>query len=246
MRRALCVGIDEYPNDSLDGCASDAHRVLDVLQAIRTVIRISIAVWWIAPIWLGTQYDHPPGVARTSSRVIQRSSRCRIVLLRWPRHCEQFRRLSVTQDAENSTRREMSEVLKLANESKAEEVVIILDSCFSGWMGNRRNREQQGGATRGYFDLDSESWRTGIGGGTVEAGYSPHWWWMRWKAAQQMSWVGSVRPPSMRMWKLRSAHGINVRSLRLTSPRCIELRCCKPPINREISAVNPDVVPGAC
>jgi hypothetical protein len=31
MRRALCVGIDEYPEGPLEGCVSDATRMRDVL-----------------------------------------------------------------------------------------------------------------------------------------------------------------------------------------------------------------------
>src|SRR5258705_12468320 len=32
MRRALCIGIDEYLSAPLQGCVSDAHRVADVLR----------------------------------------------------------------------------------------------------------------------------------------------------------------------------------------------------------------------
>jgi hypothetical protein len=136
MRRALCVGIDEYSFGSLNGCVNDAQRMQTVLYRhqdgapnfdCKTLVA-SLGHHNIItrPILL----DHLDRLLKDPTDV---------ALFHFSGHgtTNNLDGYLVTQDAKKySEGVAMSDVLKLANDSKAKEVVILLDCCFSGQLGN--------------------------------------------------------------------------------------------------------------
>lgn len=137
MRRALCVGIDNYVSvGSLRGCVSDAERIADVLarnddSSINFDCRLLLA---------------PTGGANdvvTQATLISEIEEllkypAEIALLHFSGHgtASDLAGFLVTQDAANySAGVRMDDVIKLANESPATEVVILLDCCYSGQLG---------------------------------------------------------------------------------------------------------------
>src|SRR3989344_4240314 len=137
MRRALCVGIDEYSFGSLQGCVSDAERVARILS---------------------TNYDGSPnfdcrilsapigGPKDSITRAVLRESidslfknKADVAFLHFSGHgtVNNLDGYLVTQDASKYDEGvAMGDILKWANNSKAEEVIILLDCCFSGSLGN--------------------------------------------------------------------------------------------------------------
>lgn len=137
MRRALCVGIDQYPFGPLGGCVNDAERVAAVLS---------------------TNYDGSPNFDTKTvlapdgsandivTRAVLREEidalfkdKADIALLHFSGHgtVNNLDGYLVTQDANKYDEGvAMGDILKWANNSKAEEVIIILDCCFSGELGN--------------------------------------------------------------------------------------------------------------
>lgn len=137
MRRALCVGIDLYPFDSLDACVSDAERLSAVLRRNQDNSPNFDTRALTAPI--GGAAD-----AITRSALLEALDK----LLRDPADMALFSFSGhgsennlggylVTQDAKKYDEGvAMSHVIDLANQSKAAEVVILLDCCHAGHLGN--------------------------------------------------------------------------------------------------------------
>src|SRR2546426_671153 len=136
MRRALCVGIDRYPFGSLRGCVSDAERLAALLrrhadQAPNFDVRVLAAP-------LGGQLDF---VTRGSLRAaIEELFKhpAEVALLSFSGHGTEnsLGGYLVTQDAKRyDDGVAMSDIIPLANQSKASEVVVILDCCHSGHLG---------------------------------------------------------------------------------------------------------------
>lgn len=134
MRKALIVGIDDYSFSPLKGCINDANRIANILSK---------------------DYDDTPNFHNkklTSDEVeittpmlrenIHELLRypCEVALFYFSGHGSEKKGASdaclVTQDAQVYTEGVSLEyLLNQANESKAKEVVIILDCCFSGKIG---------------------------------------------------------------------------------------------------------------
>src|SRR5258705_12356154 len=137
MRRALCVGVDEYPFGPLQGCVSDAQRVDAVLQRNGDGSRNFESRVLLAPAG---------SAATTVTRTILRDHLERlftdpadVALLHFSGHgtVNNLDGYLVTQDARRYDEGvAMGDVLKLANDSRADEVVIFLDCCRAGNMGN--------------------------------------------------------------------------------------------------------------
>src|SRR6266496_4779109 len=132
MRKALIVGIDDYPSAPLNGCVNDANKMEDVLKKHQDGSR---------------NFDCRKLI--TPDRQITRSSLRReveelfayqtdIALFYFSGHGTEnnLGGYLVTQDAKAYDEGlSMKDVLTLANKSKAHEVVIILDCCYSGAFG---------------------------------------------------------------------------------------------------------------
>jgi len=137
MRRALCVGIDRYPFGELQGCVSDAERVAQILakhedSSPNFDCRVLSAR-------LGGKDDViTRAVLRKEIGELFRD-KADVALFHFSGHgtVNNLDGYLVTQDAKNYDEGvSMSDVLKFANDSQADEVVILLDCCSSGQFGN--------------------------------------------------------------------------------------------------------------
>src|SRR5260221_5174389 len=132
MRKALIVGIDDYPNAPLNGCVNDANKMEEVLARNEDGSPNFTCKKLIAPNKTITKpilkrhvedlFAHQPDVA----------------LFYFSGHGTEnnLGGYLVTQDARAYDEGlPMQDVLTLANNSRTHEVVIILDCCNSGAFG---------------------------------------------------------------------------------------------------------------
>lgn len=133
MRRALLIGIDDYPDARLKGCVNDAKAMERILRRNHDdSINFS-----------------PPKLITSDIATITRANllasieqlfrdEAEVALLYFAGHGTATRLdgFLVTPDAKKySDGVGLTEVLTFANDSKAAERVIILDSCYSGAFG---------------------------------------------------------------------------------------------------------------
>lgn len=129
MRKALIVGLNDYPSAPLKGCVNDAHKVLSALErnangspnfsvrpilnsVTRPELRSAIKDLFSGDSEIALLYFSGHGLVNSDGGQI------------------------VTTDAESFDEGiSMDEVLKIANGSQAREKVIILDCCHSGIFG---------------------------------------------------------------------------------------------------------------
>ena len=137
MRRALCIGIDEYSVGNLQGCVNDARRVAEVLATHHDGSPNFDCRTLTAPIGSGVAIGTRVSLRKAIDELFR--SKADVALLHFSGHgtVNNLDGYLVTQDAKKYDEGvAMGEVLKWANESKASEVVILLDCCFSGGLGN--------------------------------------------------------------------------------------------------------------
>ncbi len=132
MRRALTVGIDDYPAAPLSGCVNDAHMMADLLARHHDG----------SPNFDVKACTGPPAnVTRSSLRqnITQLlASPADVALFYFSGHGTENNMggFLVTSDAKRYDEGvPLSELLTLANSSQVREVVILLDSCRSGALG---------------------------------------------------------------------------------------------------------------
>jgi uncharacterized caspase-like protein len=235
MRRALCVGIDQYGIGSLNGCVNDAQRMTTVLEKhqdgspnfdCRTLVARQGGV--NDAVTCSILSDHLERLFTDSADV---------ALFHFSGHgtINNLDGYLVTQDAKKySEGVAMSNVLKLANDSKAREVVILLDCCFSGQLGNLPAVDNTKVFLREGISIltagrgDQVSVETDGGGvftslvvDALEGGAA--------------NLLGAVSTPAiyayveaaLGAWDQRPLFKSHVSSV-------LELRRCEPPINREI------------
>jgi hypothetical protein len=138
MRRALIVGIDDYPDAPLAGCVNDAMDMQELLKCNDDDSpNFSCKLFTAPPLTT-------PATKITRSTLLKASAElfkddAEVALLYFSGHgvMTELGGYLVTPDAhEYEEGVAMHDVLKLANESKAREVVIILDCCQSGAFAN--------------------------------------------------------------------------------------------------------------
>ena len=137
MRRALCIGIDEYSFGPLHGCVSDAQSISSVIARHDDGSPNFDCRELIAP--LGTGNDQLTRVQLREAISELFGDRADVALLHFSGHgtVNNLDGYLVTQDAENyDAGVSMTDVLRMANQSRASEVVIFLDCCHSGVLGN--------------------------------------------------------------------------------------------------------------
>lgn len=136
MRRALIVGIDDYPDAPLAGCVNDAIAIEQLLErnaddSLNFTCRVlTVANGNDAPIT-------KPSLFEQINKLFEHE--CDVALFFFAGHGTEnnLGGYLVTPDAGRYNEGvSMDEVLKLANQSKAREVVVILDCCHSGALGN--------------------------------------------------------------------------------------------------------------
>jgi caspase domain-containing protein len=137
MRRALCVGIDSYSFGALRGCVSDAQRMAALLEKHEDGSRNFECRSILA---LNGGPDNIATRAKVKQAVEQLfKDKAEVALLHFSGHgtVNNLDGYLVTQDARAYDEGvSMTDVLKMANDSKADEVVILLDCCHSGNLGN--------------------------------------------------------------------------------------------------------------
>lgn len=137
MRRALCVGIDEYQGGPLRGCVSDADRMSSVLSVHDDGAPNFDCRKLVAPID-GGHHAVTRSVLRQAVEELFRD-KADVALLHFSGHgtVNNLDGYLVTQDAQRYDEGvAMTDVLRLANDSPVSEVVVFLDCCFSGNLGN--------------------------------------------------------------------------------------------------------------
>ncbi|MFA6282738.1 MAG: caspase family protein [Desulfurivibrionaceae bacterium] len=133
MRKALIVGINDYPNSPLSGCVNDANSLGAIIesngdgspnfgvkmltctstQITRSVLREAIEQLFAGDAEMALLYFSGHGYIKSTGGYL------------------------VTVDAKKYDEGvSMDEVLALANQSKAKNKVVILDCCHSGAMGS--------------------------------------------------------------------------------------------------------------
>lgn len=134
MRRALIVGIDDYPNNPLHGCAADAKAMSELLERHHN---------GDANFQCITLTSSPASVTRSALRAaLERlfAQYADLVLFYFSGHGININQLGgylVTQDATSyEPGVSMQDLLSMANNSSVKEVVIILDCCDSGAFGS--------------------------------------------------------------------------------------------------------------
>lgn len=137
MRRALCVGIDFYTVGSLKGCVADAEAMASVLRKHENGDPNFECRTLTAPN--GGKVDSVTrGTLRQAIDELFKGAP-EVALLHFSGHgtYNNLDGFLVTQDNRQYDEGvAMNEVLKFANDSKAGEVVIFLDCCYSGNLGN--------------------------------------------------------------------------------------------------------------
>jgi len=135
MRKALVVGVNDYPSSPLKGCVNDANAIGTLLEShadgspnfdvrlitcpstaiTRTVLREAIEQLFAGDANMAFLYFSGHGFVKSTGGYL------------------------VTVDAKKYDEGvSMDEILALANQSKAKNKVIILDCCHSGAMGTPR------------------------------------------------------------------------------------------------------------
>jgi len=136
MRRALIVGIDDYPDAPLAGCVNDANAIKGLLERNADESPNFTCRMLIAPNGDGTQITK----AVLSEQIDKLfGHECDVALFFYAGHGTEnnLGGYLVTPDAVRYDEGvQMDVVIRLANESKAREVLIILDCCHSGALGN--------------------------------------------------------------------------------------------------------------
>lgn len=244
MRRALCVGIDEYPTGPLSGCVSDATRMEAVLSRHHDGAPNFDCLTLLAPI--GSVHDI---VTRPIFREqIERLFRdpADVALLYFAGHgtVNDLDGYLATQDAARFDEGvSLTDLLTRANDSHAREVVILLDSCFSGALGNPPVAHNERAVLREGVSIltasrgDQPSVET-RGGGlftslVVDA-----------LAGGAANILGSVSAPAIYDYVEAALGAWDQRPLfKAHVSKLIELRSCAPPIERRILRRLPELFP---
>jgi caspase domain-containing protein len=244
MRRALCVGIDEYPFGALQGCVSDARRVDAVLQRNGDGSKNFDSKVLIAPTG---------GDANIVTRTILREHLERlfkdpadVALLHFAGHgtVNNLDGYLVTQDAKRyDDGVAMGDVLKLANDSKVKEVVILLDCCFSGTFGNPPAIDNLKTSLREGLSIltasrgDQPSVETGGGGvftslvvDALDGGAADL------RGNVSASAIYAYVEAALGAWDQRPL-------FKTHTSRVLPLRCCVPPLDQGILRRVPDLFP---
>lgn len=137
MRRALCIGVDAYPFGVLRGCVADAERMAALLAKHEDGTPNFECRRLVAPIGGSTDIVTRSRLKQAIEQLLK--GKTEVALLHFSGHGTEnnLGGFLVTQDAKSyDDGVAMADVIKMANDSQADEVVIIVDCCHSGLIGN--------------------------------------------------------------------------------------------------------------
>ncbi len=132
MRRALIVGIDDYPDSPLSGCVNDARRVAHVLARHQDGTPNFDCKSLLAP----SDEITTPVLKEHTERLFAQEADVTLFYFAGHGTINNLGGYLVTQDARRYEEGvPMADVLSLADSAKAKEVVVMLDCCHSGAFG---------------------------------------------------------------------------------------------------------------
>lgn len=132
MRRALVVGIDDYPDSPLSGCVNDANKIAEVLRKNHDDSKNFECKLLISSDGNITRAQLKKNIQELLAHEAD------VALLFFAGHgtVNNLGGYLVTPDATQYDEGvSMQDVLSMANQSPVHEVVIILDCCHSGALG---------------------------------------------------------------------------------------------------------------
>lgn len=140
MKRALVVGIDDYPDNPLSACGSDARSVHERLCCHADGSPNFESLLVCNPEWRVEQAILRQLLEHTLSRVADQA------LFYFAGHggIDASGGYLLAQDShDGSTGIRMADVLRLANDSPVEDVTILLDCCAAGELGHLDHEEDR-------------------------------------------------------------------------------------------------------
>lgn len=130
MRKALIVGIDNYPNAKLNGCVNDASAIAQCLRKNGDG----------SPNFDILEKDNIDNKVELKKLIRELfDSKVEIALFYFSGHGCKTKEDGYIVTPDYSTGDEgisMTEILKIVNDSKATNKIVILDCCYSGKFGN--------------------------------------------------------------------------------------------------------------
>ena len=233
MRRALLIGIDQYSHAPLQGCVSDATRMEAMLRQHHNGDPNFETRLLTAPLGGANTRVTRPILRGHIEELFQHPADVALLFFAGHGTINGLGGYLVTQDtAPKDEGVALADVLTWAIKSPVREVVVILDSCFSGNMGNP-NGWQNAVLREGISILtasrgDQVSVETAGGGlftsllvDALDGGAA--------------NILGSVSAPAMYAFVEAALGAWDQRPLfKAHVSQVVELRCCKPPIAREV------------
>jgi hypothetical protein len=132
MRRALIVGINNYPEVPLYGCVNDAVKICDILSRNEDGSPNFDCRTLLAPNGDVTRHV----LRENIKELFQHEAEVSLFYFSGHGMVNNLGGYIVTQDYEiHDEGVAMSEIIALANKSRTHEVVVILDCCHSGLLG---------------------------------------------------------------------------------------------------------------
>lgn len=129
-RKALVVGIDEYPDCPLHGCCNDSEAIKDLLSNHGNGDP-NFAVWKKDNV--ATKGE----LRELIEKCFEGDADVALFYYSGHGHIDKVGGYLVTPDFSNYDYGiSLQDVLTIANDSKCKERIIILDSCYSGFMGS--------------------------------------------------------------------------------------------------------------
>ena len=131
MRKALIVGINNYPkNYQLHGCVNDAKSVAEILSTHEDGRKNF-------DVKLNTSIEKKGELLGYINELFKGNSEVALLYFSGHGYINELGGYIVTPDfSSHDMGVSMSDILKYANASKADNKVIILDCCYAGAMGN--------------------------------------------------------------------------------------------------------------
>ena len=140
MKRALVVGIDDYPDQPLTACSNDARRVHERLRAHADGSPNFESLLVCNPEQQVDRFLLQELIARTLSKPADQA------LLYFAGHGgvdDEGGYLLAQDSTSGADAIRMADVLRLANDSPVDDVVILLDCCAAGELGHMNHEDDR-------------------------------------------------------------------------------------------------------
>lgn len=157
MRKALVVGVNYYPHvGSLFGCVNDAYAVSQVLTRHMDG-QLNFDVKQITAVDAGTALTRKQ-LKENIISLFSDNSEVALLYFAGHGHVEDAGGYLVTSEcADGDDGLPLEEVLGYANESKAKNKILILDSCYSGAVGTPKSLGDKALLSEGITILTASS-----------------------------------------------------------------------------------------